>query len=720
MSNRFHNKWHRKNHHTYGNLTNPDAAHDPIASPDQPFLGDFSLQGALCAVAPASAFAGYFYSNNTALCAFAGNRGLLVEGLNTNSIGIEVDAKKIALSAYSPNLGVSVYSPNNALSAYGVERGIYSGSHKMGIQVSAGQTGIETTSPNLALIAGSPNVAIKAYSLNTPLSTAFGKNLMHGVVGINTDTITSGKVLEVKGDSKFVGNVNVTIDLDVDGDVNIDGGDLTASTSTFNLLNATVQTINFGSAATSIQMAKADNTSTVNINGTKDSTSLTTGALVVDGGVGIAKTLYVQDIVVTDDVNIQGDLDVDGDVNIDGGDLTASTSTFNLLNGTVQTINFGGDATSIQMAKADNTSTVNINGTKDSTSKTTGALVIDGGVGIAKTLTVEDIIVEDDVTIKGDLTVNGDFTYLNTEVQVTSAVLIENSGTGPALKVTQRGSNDIAQFIDDNTTSLIIKDGGNVGINTSSPSEKLTVNGKISANDDIILMKNRAFKWNTDDDLNDSASIGFYKEGATIDDGRLVFETFDNSTEPIIFKQSSNNRLSIGTNGNVAIGSSMPNDYANFPHTLTVYGNFGSPRITSGFIILSAVNTVTNNSNALVRNSTDGSIEQRVLSDTAFGLPLAPILKNDTFGLVNSDNAKTIIINSATTSYIILSATLNAGTSVSFIRKGTGEVIFYANPSVTINTAPTSDFKKIAFQNSLAGAYHEGSGNWFIYGDLLS
>jgi len=51
MSSRFHNKYHRHNHHTQSvNDPNyPDASHDPIASPDSPFLGPFVLTGSLSA-----------------------------------------------------------------------------------------------------------------------------------------------------------------------------------------------------------------------------------------------------------------------------------------------------------------------------------------------------------------------------------------------------------------------------------------------------------------------------------------------------------------------------------------------------------------------------------------------------------------------------------------------------------------------------------------------
>jgi hypothetical protein len=43
VSNRFHNKFHRHNHHTTstGDLRYPDAAYDPIASRESPFRGEF-------------------------------------------------------------------------------------------------------------------------------------------------------------------------------------------------------------------------------------------------------------------------------------------------------------------------------------------------------------------------------------------------------------------------------------------------------------------------------------------------------------------------------------------------------------------------------------------------------------------------------------------------------------------------------------------------------
>ena len=46
---RFHNKWHRRNHHSQPSPDYPDSATDPIASPEEPFIGDFVISGNLSA-----------------------------------------------------------------------------------------------------------------------------------------------------------------------------------------------------------------------------------------------------------------------------------------------------------------------------------------------------------------------------------------------------------------------------------------------------------------------------------------------------------------------------------------------------------------------------------------------------------------------------------------------------------------------------------------------
>jgi hypothetical protein len=89
------------------------------------------------------------------------------------------------------------------------------------------------------------------------------------------------------------------------------------------------------------------------------------------------------------------------------------------------------------------------------------------------------------VTVNGDLTVLGAATKLETTTTVFSSFEVYNVGETVAFKVTQTNSTDIAQFVDDSTTALIIKNGGNVGINDVAPAERLTVAGNISASGNI-------------------------------------------------------------------------------------------------------------------------------------------------------------------------------------------------------------------------------------------
>ena len=592
MSNRFHSKYHRKNHHTYGNVTNPEASHDPIASPSHPFLGDFSLQGSLCAVAPASAFAGYFYSLNTALCAIGGNRGMYVAGLNSNSIGIQ------------------------------------------------------------------------SYSLNIPLSTAYGKNLLHGTVGVNKNTITNGYVLDVLGNTNLDGNLNVV------GDVDIDGGDLTASTATFNLLNTLpTTTINFGSQATTINMSKPDDSGVVNINSTREAESCSDAALVVDGGVGIGKDLYVCGNIIANNTDestscttgalivkggagIAKNLNVCGDLSVAGGDMTSTASTFNMLNSSpVSNINFGGGATTIDIGKVDATSVVNINGTKESTSCSNGALVVDGGVGIAKNLNVCG-----NATVNGDLTVLGEYTYLHTKVEVTSAVEIINNGTGPALKVTQSGTQPIAHFIDANGDDIVFNDNGFVGIGISTPTEKLTVMGRVSA-------------------------TGFRANQG-------VPSSADSST----------NGYAFGGDGDTGLFSP----------------------IVGGGVSNGIISLYSNNVEVLRATSIEVNIYKNVVIDGTLKTdPTPPISKVSSFTIDNTYHDQTILVDSTDTVYITLPTGLAPGLQFSVIRANTGMVQFAGGAGATVLSTPDNTFNKLAFTNSVASAYYANNNKWYLLGDLL-
>jgi hypothetical protein len=115
----------------------------------------------------------------------------------------------------------------------------------------------------------------------------------------------------------------------------------------------------------------------------------------------------------------------------------------------------------------------------------TGGLSVASGLDADTVTTTGDAEIGGSLTVTGDLTVLGSFSQLDTETTLTSAFSITNSGSTTALTVEQTGSTDIAEFKDDGATALIIKDGGNVGIGTDAPDERLTVSGNISASGTI-------------------------------------------------------------------------------------------------------------------------------------------------------------------------------------------------------------------------------------------
>lgn len=93
---------------------------------------------------------------------------------------------------------------------------------------------------------------------------------------------------------------------------------------------------------------------------------------------------------------------------------------------------------------------------------------------------ITDIHVINDVRVgknlyASNLYVVGEFTTLDTVTSNTEQMTITNAGTGPALIVHQTGPEDIATFYDDTNVAMVIADTSKVGINTSSPTERLHI-----------------------------------------------------------------------------------------------------------------------------------------------------------------------------------------------------------------------------------------------------
>ena len=237
------------------------------------------------------------------------------------------------------------------------------------------------------------------------------------------------------------GDLVVTSDTDILGDLIVRGGDITTDQTTFNLINTTATTVNaFGAATTAVIATNASSIQLGNFTlvgstiDTDDSSGITfVPAVTMNSDLNVENDLRVtHDLFVTNNTSITGNASITGsltvgggivgsstltvdsnarfnaDVDIRGGDLTTNQTTFNLLNTTATTVNAFGAATIINVGALTGTTTVNNN-----------------------------------LTVTGDLTVNGTTTTLNTatldvedlNITVAKGALTNAAANGAGLSV---------------------------------------------------------------------------------------------------------------------------------------------------------------------------------------------------------------------------------------------------------------------------------------------
>ena len=214
-------------------------------------------------------------------------------------------------------------------------------------------------------------------------------NLQVGTMSVFSDSlkVADGSNVAVMNSATFyVGSTS-----EFDGAVTVDD----TTTSTSSTTGALKVAGGVGVAENLHVGGTLDVTGATNLNDTTSSTNTTTGALIVDGGVGIAENLNVGgDVVVTGDLTVNGTtttvnsatLDV-ADLNItiaDGAaDSAAADGAGLTVDGASATILYTHATTSWDFNKP-----VKTTDATDSTSPTTGALLTAGGLGVAKDLFV--------------------------------------------------------------------------------------------------------------------------------------------------------------------------------------------------------------------------------------------------------------------------------------------------------------------------------------------
>lgn len=183
----------------------------------------------------------------------------------------------------------------------------------------------------------------------------------------------------------------------------------------------------------------------------------------------------------TGDATFEGNVTVQQDLAVNGGDLTSLSSTFNLLNTTVDILNVAGAASQINV------------GNSNTTTSFAGDVNIGGSLTVSESSTVNADFTANEATITGDFAVNGN-TRLGDDASQDSLTI--NGATTIATGVALSGATgvDALKLVDSQGASLLAaKDNGDLalaglltvsGTGTSSVADSLSVGGTLSVTGD--------------------------------------------------------------------------------------------------------------------------------------------------------------------------------------------------------------------------------------------
>jgi predicted acyltransferase (DUF342 family) len=216
-------------------------------------------------------------------------------------------------------------------------------------------------------------------------------------------------------------------------------------------------------------------------------------ALEITGATTLSSTLDV-----TGKITGLNDLAVAGNTVLSSKLSVAQAATFSDKMSVVSDASFGADlqiATKLRVGN--DTNSVYINGPNYEGSAFANSISVKSGdLDIAPGSANNSVHIRGGLFVDGSVNFLGDFIKTDTKVQITDQIEVSNSGTGPALKVTQTGANPVASFSDSTGITMLMDNlgklgvgavGGNWDVVNNKPTAELDVHGaaKISTTLDV-------------------------------------------------------------------------------------------------------------------------------------------------------------------------------------------------------------------------------------------
>ena len=371
------------------------------------------------------------------------------------SIDVNADGT-IALAPFSGNIAIGVTSASFKLHVNGT---LYTAS-------------AATFNSNVILSNGNLQTTTSTFNLITNTAST-----------INIGT-TSGSTISI---ASTTGTTTVNNSAIITGNLTVNGGTITSTATTFNLLNTTVTNANVLGAADTILIGSAGGSTTIRNAATRVNGTLTVAGVSVHQGAGA----FNSTLSVTGTSTLIGDVTASGDIAVNGGDITSTATTFNLLNATVTGLNVGGAANTVLLGGTGGTTTIRNAGTNiNGTLTVTGVSVHQGAGTFNSTLSVTGV-----TTLQGASTLQG-AVNMNSTLTVTGVSVHQGAGAfNSTLTVTGvttlQGASTLQSAVNMNSTLTVtgvsVHQGAGAFNSTLSVTGTSTLIGDVTASGDIAV-----------------------------------------------------------------------------------------------------------------------------------------------------------------------------------------------------------------------------------------